>query len=306
MPTSIIFCVSILLCSAIWRIMLGFFVAQLNIPFIIMKYTILHYVLICIYAVFAYFISLYYTHNMTTYTYIFHIEYTKDSIYVAIYSLTCFILLHVLSVLDFYMQKVPNILLAILFICANILYYLTHNLYNFYSFCVLGVVYGVYFMLHLVGKRQYVGEGDVWVIASLCIILKSFFAYQASFIFEVLCTASFMGIFYYCLMLCRLKKINNLDSNNCVIEYSKTYTESISHKQDEEFKSKNNENIATKNKILSNTAKKTQNLDSSLNRYAQSIEIQNKKNLDSKNSLQIPFIPFLSLSFLCVSIYHVA
>lgn len=150
MLTNILYlCVGILLCFVLWRVMLGFFLAGLGVSYKIVRYAMLHYMLICIYVVFAYIMGLYCINGAI---YI-DMLYTQDSIFVALCCLMGFVLLHILSVLDFYTQKVPNILLAILFICANILYCVTHEMYDLYAFGVLGVVYGVYFMLHLVGSR---------------------------------------------------------------------------------------------------------------------------------------------------------
>ncbi|TLE10672.1 prepilin peptidase [Helicobacter bilis] len=221
MLTNILYlCVGILLCFVLWRVVLGFFLTGLGVSHKIVRYTLLHYMLICIYVVFAYIMGLYCINGAI---YI-DMLYTQDSMFVALCCLMGFVLLHILSVLDLYTQKVPNILLAILFICANILYYVTHEMYDLYAFGVLGIVYGVYFMLHLVGSRQYLGEGDVWIIASLAVILESFFAYQISFIFEMLCVASLMGILYFYFNVWRLKRVrssgynvkcDNVDSIEC-------------------------------------------------------------------------------------------
>ncbi|WP_281651735.1 prepilin peptidase [Helicobacter bilis] len=331
MLTNILYlCVGILLCFVLWRVMLGFFLAGLGVSYKIVRYAMLHYMLICIYVVFAYIMGLYCI-NGAIYT---DMLYTQDSIFVALCCLIGFVLLHILSVLDFYTQKVPNILLAILFICANILYYVTHELYDLYAFGVLGIVYGVYFMLHLVGSRQYMGEGDVWIIASLAIILESFFAYQISFIFEMLCVASLMGILYFYFNVWRLKRVrssgynvkcDNVDSIECdeisklndIRDFSpsaRTIRKDFAHtcKNDKILDSKNHiEN--TKQNLESNNPAAIQaieNLDSKNFTQNTSAHNQTENNTESKsNNLaikQIPFIPFLSLSFLCVSAYHVA
>ena len=399
MLTNILYlCVGILLCFVLWRVMLGFFLAGLGVSYKIVRYTMLHYMLICIYVVFAYIMGLYCINGAI---YI-DMLYTQDSIFVALCCLMGFVLLHILSVLDFYTQKVPNILLAILFICANILYYVTHELYDLYAFGVLGVVYGVYFMLHLVGSRQYMGEGDVWIIASLAVILESFFAYQISFIFEVLCVASLMGILYFYFNVWRLKRVrssgynvkcDNADSIECdeisklndirdfspsartirkdfahtckndkildstqKLSQSPAYIQAVENLESkkmhpkpcthldlvENLESKNchteqsevsriesrqsldsikdlKKNIspfskAQNDKILESNnpaaIQAIENLDSKNFTQNTSAHNQTENNTESKsNNLaikQIPFIPFLSLSFLCVSAYHVA
>ena len=318
MLTNILYlCVGILLCFVLWRVMLGFFLAGLGVSYKIVRYAMLHYMLICIYVVFAYIMGLYCINGAI---YI-DMLYTQDSIFVALCCLMGFVLLHILSVLDFYTQKVPNILLAILFICANILYYVTHEVYDLYAFGVLGIVYGVYFMLHLVGNRQYMGEGDVWIIASLAVILESFFAYQISFIFEMLCVASLMGILYFYFNVWRLKRVrssgynvkcDNVDSIECdeisklndIRDFSpsaRTIRKDFAHtcKNDKILESNNPAAIQA-----------IENLDSKNFTQNTSAHNQTENNTESKsNNLaikQIPFIPFLSLSFLCVSAYHVA
>ena len=230
-------CISALLCCVLWRFILKLFAIG-GIGIKVIQYRLLHYIIICGYTLFAYYMAVY--HSGVEIDSSIHVE-LLDSIYAMICISTCFVLLHVLSVLDFYIQKVPNILLAMLFISSYILYLLTHIVYDVYPFAILGIVYGIYFMLHLVGNKQYVGEGDVWIIASLSVLLGSFFLNDISFIFELLCFASIMGICYYYVLMWRHKRLNAL------VKDSK-------------------ENI-----------------------------IQTK---------QIPFIPFLSTSFLCVSVWH--
>lgn len=265
--------VSILFCSLLWRVVLGFFMTQLGMSYKMLKRKTLHYLLICFYIIFAYIIGMYCAYGTIEYLHIIYDIRIQDSIVLIVCSYICFMLLHILSMLDFYTQRVPNILLAILFICANILYYLTHHYYDSYPFSVLGIIYGVYFMLHLVGRKQYIGEGDVWIIASLTILLESFFLYQISFIFEVLCLASMMGIFFYYYKVRQIrKKIPILDS-----------------KDKDMLKTHSCDNNPT-------SLQMQKHLD-----YSQTFE-----NKHSKINLQIPFIPFLSLSFLCVSVYHVA
>lgn len=227
-------CISVFLCRVFCVLLLSLF----SINNIKMQYGPLHYIIICSYTLFTYYITIY-NNNIKIYDDT-HVE--LDSIYIIICMLFCFILLHVLSVFDLHIKKVPNILLALLFICSNILYFLTHILYNGYPFMVLGIIYGIYFMLHLIGNRQYIGEGDVWIIASLTILLESFFANEITYIFELLCLASIMGICYYYISLWKYKRLNRLTKNCSEIE---------------------------------------------------------------SQAKQIPFIPFLSTSFLCVSVWHV-
>ncbi len=307
MLTNILYlCVGILLCFVLWRVVLGFFLVGLGVSYKIVRYTILHYMLICIYVVFAYIMGLYCI-NGAIYT---DMLYTQDSIFIALCCLMGFVLLHILSVLDFYTQKVPNILLAILFICANILYYVTHGVYDLYPFGVLGVVYGVYFMLHLVGRRRYLGEGDVWIIASLAIMLESFFAYQMSFIFEVLCVASLMGILYYYFTLWRFKRLEssgyhiecgNIKSKNCHTEQSEV--SSIESKQGLDSKKDFSPTAQNDKKIdfidyYSSHSEISNNLESS-NEVS---SIESKQGLDSKkdfsptaqNDKKIDFIDYYS------------
>lgn len=232
-------CISILLCCAFWRLILGFFMLGNRLDFKISPYSLFHYVIICIYTFFAYYIAIY--HDLKEEY--FNVGLLQDSIYTLICILICLVTLHVLSVLDFYIKKVPNILLIILFTCSNMFYLITHDLYNGYPFMVLGIAYGIFFILHLAGNRQYIGEGDIWIIVCLSILLESFFTHEINFIFELLCCASIMAICYYYILLWRYKKIN----------------------------------------IVAKDSKKA------------ALQVN-----------QIPFIPFLSTSFLCVSVWHAA
>ncbi len=239
------FCITALLCCVIWQLLLGFFmVGEMKLyRKTLKKYFIFHYICICCYTIFAYYMVIKQGYEAIVLFDIVNAILPRDSIYIAICMLLCLVVLHVLSVLDFYIQKVPNILLVFLFVCSNVLYLLSHDFYDGYPFMILGIVYGIYFMLHVVGRRQYIGEGDVWIIACLTILLESFFAGEIGFIFELLCGASILGICYYYVM--RLKR---QDSGNI--------------------------NVVDSNAILqSNT---------------------------------IPFIPFLVISFFCVSAWHVA
>lgn len=238
MLSSILYiCISAMLCCVLWRFILNLFAIG-SIDIKIIRYRLLHYIIICGYTLFAYYIAVY--HSGVGIDSSIHLE-LLDSIYAMICISTCFVILHVLSVLDFYIKKVPNILLALLFVCSNILYLLTNVVYNGYPFMILGIVYGIYFIIHLIGNRQYMGEGDVWIIACLSILLESFFTHEIKFIFELLCFASIMGICYYYVLLWRCKRLNGLtkDSNETLLQ-----------------------------------------------------------------AKQIPFIPFLSTSFLCVSVWH--
>lgn len=227
MFASILFiCVSAVICCVLWRFILALFVKN---RLRIMQY-FFHCTIIFIYTIFAFHIISRSRNSL---------ELSQDSICQVVCLLVCLVILHTLSVFDFCIQKVPNILLALLFICSNILYLLTHVLYNGYPFMILGIVYGIYFMLHLVGDRQYMGEGDVWIIACLSILLESFFTHEM-FIFELLCCASVMGICYYYALLCG-KRLGLIKDSNQILK-----------------------------------------------------------------SRQIPFIPFLSASFLCVSVWNAA
>lgn len=230
-------CISVILCCVLWQLLLSlFYILSLDIK--LTQYKLFHYIVICSYTLFTYYITMY-CNKVDIYGSVNNG--LSDSIYIIICVLVCFIILHVLSVLDFYIKKVPNILLALLFVCSNILYLLTNVVYNGYPFMILGIVYGIYFIIHLIGNRQYMGEGDVWIIACLSILLESFFTHEIKFIFELLCFASIMGICYYYVLLWRCKRLNGLtkDSNETLLQ-----------------------------------------------------------------AKQIPFIPFLSTSFLCVSVWH--
>ncbi len=120
--------------------------------------------------------------------------------------------LHILSVIDCIFKYVPNILLFLLFLISNIIYYLMNDFYDGYPFLVIGIVYVCYFMLHLFAKNEKLGQADIWVIACIEILLESFFN-GFYYIFEVLICASLIGIFFNLVVLKKKYKENDsLDS----------------------------------------------------------------------------------------------
>ena len=116
-----------------------------------------------------------------------------------------FTLSHMLSSLDSKFKYVPNILLIALFIIANVLYVVRHNLYETLPFVILGFSYCFYFIIHSFSKKEVIGIGDIWFFSSSGIFLESFFASQYAYIFESLLISSLFGCFFY--LMYKVEKI---------------------------------------------------------------------------------------------------
>lgn len=87
---------------------------------------------------------------------------------------TCLILWHALGVLDFVFLHLPTIALIVLFgLSVLFCYYHTRSI-DLRPFGFLGLFYGIYFALPLI-IHEGVGEGDVWVAATLGVILDTVF-----------------------------------------------------------------------------------------------------------------------------------
>lgn len=219
------FCVGILVCCVLFRTLLAFFMAGQEYEPLSKRAMIWQYLCICVYVVFASFLvsmcgatliasdmqsSLFGSESMWQKSLwqksLWSESFGSDVVLLYACLLFCFVLLHVLSVLDWLLQRVPNILLVLFFACALCLYSFAHDDYVSLPFMILGIVYGVYFLIHVFGRRRLIGEGDVWVIACLAICLESLFHGETSSIFELLCGASLLGI---CLHYYRVRQIRH-------------------------------------------------------------------------------------------------
>ena len=87
---------------------------------------------------------------------------------------TCLILWHALGVLDFVFLHLPTIALIVLFGLSVLFYYYHIRSIDLRPFGFLGLFYGIYFALPLI-IHEGVGEGDVWVAATLGVILDTVF-----------------------------------------------------------------------------------------------------------------------------------
>lgn len=183
-----------------------------------------------------------------------------NSQYAFIFTFFFCIILYILSILDWLFLCVPNILLFVLFIISNGIYFFTYGFYDGYPFMILGILYVSYFFIHLFCRHEVLGQGDIWVIASIAICIESFFVEQYEIIFQILICASLLGICLYIWLSKQKKKI--FAKHRSTLQHTITHKDSIQHDV-------------------------------------------TSLSMDA-DTIQIPFIPLLTLGFIIVGIWHAA
>lgn len=199
-----------------------------------------------------------------------------------------FALLLILSLLDFKNLCVPNALLLLLFALNLAMFCAISALLVIIPFALLGAFYFFYFAITLIYKKEMLGSGDIWVMASISSALLFCFPLRLELIFYMLIISSTLAILFA--LLPTHYKTDSKDS----IESKNTQQDSKISKDSIESKT-TKDSTDSKNSQDSIESKNTKD------------SIESKKTKTTKDSespkkepLKIPFIPFLSLAFLII------
>ncbi|STQ86514.1 hypothetical protein LS73_003890 [Helicobacter muridarum] len=123
------------------------------------------------------------------------ITFVADNYFVTLCLCVCCLLLwYALSVLDFEFFCVPNILLIALFVTSVGIYYWHTKSFDIYPFAMLGMFYMFFFIVHCFSVKRLLGEGDIWVLAAMFVMLATFFESNYAVGAECIVVASLLGI----------------------------------------------------------------------------------------------------------------
>lgn len=227
-----------------------------------------------------------------------------------------FALLLILSLLDFKNLCVPNALLLLLFVLNLAMFCAISALLVIIPFALLGAFYFFYFATALIYKKEMLGSGDIWVMASISSALLFCFPLRLELIFYMLIISSALAILFALLPTHRktdskdsIKSKNAKQDSKDFIE-SKNHIDSKTTKDSIESKNTQQDSKNTKKSIESKTTKvltDSKNTQDSIESKNTKDSIESKKTKTTKDSespkkepLKIPFIPFLSLAFFII------
>lgn len=194
-----------------------------------------------------------------------------------------FALLLILSLLDFKNLCVPNALLLLLFALNLGMFCAISALLVIIPFALLGAFYFFYFAITLIYKKEMLGSGDIWVMASISSALLFCFPLRLELIFYMLIISSALAILFA--LLPTHYKTDSIESQNAKQD-SKNTKKSIESKTTKDSTDSKNTQDSTESKKTKQDSKKTKTTKDS--------------ESPKKEPLKIPFIPFLSLAFLII------